>query len=108
MRDNCLTKSLNHIAIIVILMSLSHPLHHNEADSFFFQYLNSLHYSLQFMIEVENNNMDVLVERTPTSFLTSVYGKPIFTRLYLSWESFAPLSRKINLVKTLTHRALMI
>ena len=39
---------------------------------------------------------------------TSVYQKPTFTGQYLRWESFSPLKRKISLISTLVHRALMI
>ena len=37
-----------------------------------------------------------------------VYRKPTFIGLYISWDSFAPKSRKINFVKCLTYGALMI
>lgn len=50
----------------------------------------------------------MLVKKTSTSFITSIYRKPTFTGLYLSWNSFVPKSRKINLVKTLTNHALVI
>ena len=52
--------------------------------------------------------MDVLVERCDSSFLTSVYSKPTFTGLYLSWDSFAPRSRKLNLIRCLSYIALNI
>ena len=39
---------------------------------------------------------------------TSVYRKPTFSGLYTRWSSFCPKQRKISLIKTLTHRALMI
>ena len=65
----------------------------NDALSFF-DILNNLHSSLLFTMEEENNGelpfSDVLVERRDSSFLTSVYRKPTFTGLYLSWHSFAP------------------
>lgn len=51
----------------------------------FFSYLNNLHSSLQYTMEVEENNklpsLDLLVERTPSGFLTSVYQKPTFSGL---------------------------
>lgn len=50
--------------------------------------------------------LDVSVENTPTSILTSVYKKPTFTGLRLSWDSFSPKSRKISIVKT-HHREVM-
>ena len=52
--------------------------------------------------------LDVYVKRTDIGFETSVYRKPTFTGQYLLWESFSPLKRKISLISTLMHRALMI
>ena len=78
----------------------------------FFHKLNDLHPSLSFTMEEENSNklpfLDVLVERGESSFLTSVYRKPTFTGLYLSWDAFAPMSRKLNFIKCLSFRALNI
>ena len=78
----------------------------------FFDTLNWLHSSLSFTMEEESNGqlpfLDVLVERGDSSFLTSVYRKPIFTGLYLNWHSFAPKSRKLNLIRCLSYRALNI
>ena len=72
----------------------------------FFHCPNSLYPSLSFTMEEENNNMlpfpDVLVERDCFTFTTSVYRKPTFTGLYMSEDSFAHTSQKINLVKCLT------
>ena len=83
----------------------------NDADSFLIQ-LNSMHPSLKFTMEKESNHqlafLDVFVHKTSTVFLTSVYRKPIFSGLYTRWESLCPQQRKINLIKTLVHRALMI
>ena len=63
-------------------------------------------------MEEESNGqlpfLDVLVERGDSSFLTSVYRKPTFTGLYLDWHSFAPKSRKLNLIRCLSNRALNI
>ena len=50
----------------------------------------------------------MLVERCDSSFLTPVYRKPTFTGLYLSWHSFAPRSKKLNLIRFLSYRALNI
>ena len=49
---------------------------------------------------------DFQIERCDSSFLTSVYRKPTFTGLYLSWDSFASRSRKLNLIRCLSYRAL--
>ena len=87
----------------------------SKADAIsFFNLLNSLHPSLRFTMESENNGclsfLDVFVQRSleEGKFLTRIYRKPTFTGLYINWDSFAPRSRKINLIKTLTHRALKI
>ena len=52
--------------------------------------------------------LDVLMCKETSVFLTTVYRKPNFTGLYIQWDSFCPQKRKINLIKTLTHRALMM
>ena len=71
-----------------------------------------MHPSLKSTVEKESNHrlafLDVSVHKTSTAFLTSVYGKPTFSGLYTRWDSFCPQQRKINLIKTLVHRALMI
>ena len=83
----------------------------NDALSFFHK-LNDLHPSLSFTMEEEKSNklpfLGMLVERCEFSFLTSVYRKLVFTGLYLIWDSFAPRSRKLNLIKCLSFRALNI
>ena len=73
--------------------------------------LNLLHPALKFTVEEQNNSLnflDVLVEKESTGFLTSIYRKPTFTGQYIRWNSFSPKTRKISLIKTLVHRALMI
>ena len=78
----------------------------------FHEKLNLLHPAFKFTIEKEQNNclnfLDVLVEKEGTGFLTSVHRKPTFTGKYILWTSFSPKERKISLIKTLVHRALMI
>ena len=85
--------------------------HEAEADEFLTK-LNCLHPSLKFTFEKEKEKclpfLDVYVERTDAGLETSVYRKPTFTGQYLRWESFSPLKRKISLISTLVHRALMI
>ena len=85
--------------------------HEAEADEFLTK-LNCLHPSLGFTFEKEKEKclpfLDVYVERTDVGFETNVYRKPAFTGQYLRWESFSPLKRKISLISTLVHRALMI
>ena len=82
-----------------------------ECDRFH-ENLNQLHPALKFTVDKEQNNslnfLDVSVEKGDTGFLTSIYRKPTFTGQYIRWNSFSPKPRKINLIKTLVHRALMI
>ena len=49
--------------------------------------------------------LDVSVIRQSHGFSTTVYRKPTFTGLYLRWNSCAPKSQKIALVKSLSTRA---
>ena len=74
--------------------------------------MNSLHPCLTFTCDVETDGslpfLDVLVRKQGERFLTTVYRKPSFTGEYIRWNSFCDTRRKINLIKTLTHRALKI
>ena len=85
--------------------------HEAEADEFLTK-LNFLHLSFKFTFEKEKGKclpfLDVYVEKTDVGFETSVYRKPTFTDQYLRWGSFSALKRKISLISTLIHRALMI
>ena len=73
----------------------------NEALSFI-HCLNDLYPSLTFTMDEEEDNklpfLDILVERRSFAFVTCIYGNPTFTGLYLSWDSFASTSRKVNLI----------
>ena len=64
----------------------------------FLKQLNSLHQSLNFTHEKEVNGklpfVDVLIEKSNTKFLTSVYRKPSFSGQYNCWDSFGPKRRK--------------
>ena len=84
---------------------------HNDALSFF-QHLNDLHPSLTFTMDekkvIKLPFLDVLVERRSFAFVTSIYRKPTFTGLYLSWDAFALKFRNVNLNKCITFRAFMI
>ena len=52
--------------------------------------------------------LDILVGRRLFAFVTSIYKKPALTGLHLSWDAFAPKSRKVNMLKRLIFRALKI
>ena len=94
--------------MILLLVFLYVARQHN-----FFYFPNNQHSSLTFTMEEENDNMlpffDVLVEKSSSSFIISIYKKPTFTGLYIRRDSFVLKSTKINLlIKCLTHRALVI
>jgi len=59
--------------------------------------------------ELSTNNclhfLDVLIEKTSTSFITSTHRKTTHTGLVSKWSSFVPLHRKRNLVNSLLRRA---
>ena len=78
----------------------------------FFLHLNNMHPALRFTLEKENNStlpfLDVSVCKETSAFLTTVYRKPTFNGLYIRWDSFCPKKWMIILIKTLTHRALMM
>ena len=52
--------------------------------------------------------MDVLVKRKENRFVTTVYRKKTFTGCYLNFQLNCSLKRKINLIRTLCHRAHII
>ena len=58
---------------------------------------------------MENNNklafLDVLVEKNNNKFETSIFRKPTFSGLGMSFFSFTPFLYKINAMKTLLDRA---
>ena len=62
-----------------------------EAEGFH-QKLNSLHPSLKFTTEAEQNGqlpfMDVQIMKVQDKLMRSVYRKPTFTGLYTRWDSF--------------------
>ena len=50
----------------------------------------------------------MLVEKSPSKSITSIYRKPTFTGQYLRWNSFSPQKRKTNQILFVTQRALAI
>ena len=86
-------------------------LNEGEANTFFGR-LNSLHPNLTFTVEFERNRqlpfMDVLIEKVEGALTRAVYRKPTFTALYTRWDSFCPMNHKMNLIRSLTNRAVRI
>ena len=75
----------------------------------FLNYLNTQHSRIRFTVEKENNGklqfLDTVITRKNNIFESSVYRKPTFTGLGLSFFSFCPFNFKINSIKTLLSRA---
>ena len=80
----------------------------------FLQHLNSMHPSIKFTCEEENEDgsmpfLDILI--TPAedgSLNTSVFRKPSHTDLYLQWDSHHSMPSKYSVAGTLYHRATTI
>ena len=74
--------------------------------------INETHDAIDFTSEKENNNeisyLDVLVKRRGDKFVTTVFRKETFSGNYLNFQSHCSLKRKINLIRTLCHRAHLI
>ena len=80
--------------------------------------LNSVHSSIQFTIEPENEKdqslpfLDILIRRHSVRksswFSTTIYRKPTFTGLILKWNSFVPLYYKRGAISSMVYRAIRI
>ena len=83
-----------------------------ERSQEFHQRLNELHPALKFTVERETNEqlpfMDVCVSKDNQHLVRSIFRKPTFTGLYTRWESFCAKKHKINLIRSLVHRAVKI
>ena len=89
-------------------------LFHSEQDAIaFFDYINSQHPNIRFTFEKEIDHvlpfLDVLIDNTHhDSIVTSTFRKKTFTGLLTNYLSFAPLSYKIGLIRTLIDRVFKI
>ena len=74
----------------------------------FQHYLNSKHEYIKFTVEHETKGkipfLDVMLTRQDNTISTSIYRKPTFTGLGMSYLSFIPIQFKINAIKTLLYR----
>ena len=82
----------------------------NEAHAFqFLDYLNSRHANMKFTIELEKDKklpfLDMLAERGNDRLYSSIYRKPTFSGLGISFFSYCSHKFKINAIKTLLYRA---
>ena len=80
--------------------------HHIEK---FRNYLNGQHKNIKCISETEYENsisfLDIKITRDNDKFMTSVYRKPTFSRVFTNFGSFIPKSYKYNLLFMLLHRA---
>ena len=74
--------------------------------------LNSFHKNIQFTYELENQNklpfLDVLLIRRGNKIETTVYRKSTNNDIYLSWDSFTPVTWKRGTLKMLFNRAYIV
>ena len=74
--------------------------------------LNSIHPNIAFITELQSKNrlsfLDVLVDNSGPSIVTTTFRKPTHTRLYTKWNSFVPRRFKINLINCLSDRCYII
>jgi len=70
-----------------------------------FDYINARHPSIRFTMEREIDRklsfLDILLDNSHPSIVTSVYRKKTFTGLLANYFSFGPLNYKLGLVRTL-------
>ena len=88
-------------------------LFNSESDAgIFFVFLKQQHPKMKFTIEKQTENqlsfLDLLITSNGDNFLTSDYCKKHSNGLYTNHLSFAPLSYKMGLVRTLLHQAFVI
>ena len=72
-------------------------------------YLNRQHENIKFASEIENEKpisfLDIKISRDNNKFTTSVYRKPILSRVFTNFGSFIPKLYKCDLLFTLLHWA---
>ena len=77
----------------------------------FLNYLNSPHRNINFTFEYENDSihfLDILINRSVGTFLTSVCRKPTFTVLLTNFNSFIPFTYKKGLIYSVLNRCFRI
>ena len=88
-------------------------LFHNEQDAMkFLSYFNSRHLNIRFTFETQLNGkfsfLDVLVDNSGASCITSIYHKSTYTGLLTNFLSFTCFKYKVGLIYTLVDRILKI
>lgn len=76
------------------------------------QIINQIHDKIQFTLEKETNGsipfLDVLVIREGNILITDWYRKPMSSGRYIHWQSYQPITQKINMIRNLKSRILSI
>ena len=69
--------------------------------------MNSKHKNLKFYFEIEKGGkipfLGVNVYHENSNFVTNVYSKETFTRIYVNFPRLIPLEYRFSLVRTLFH-----
>ena len=82
----------------------------SDADKFF-EFLNRQYPNIKFTFEKQVNKqisfLDVLITNDVDQFCTSVFCKEPGIGLFANYLGFTPFSYKVELVRTLFHRAFM-
>ena len=80
-----------------------------ETANEFLTFLNGLHPNIKFTIEEEVMGrlpfLDILLKREESCMTTTVYRKSTHSGVYAHFTSFAPFSLKLQLIRSLLHRA---
>ena len=91
--------------IFVLFKSVEHL-------SKFRNYLITCHPNMSFSFEQEKNRklsfLDIEVSQEKGKFLTTVYRKPTFSKVYIHFESFLPTIYKFGMVHSLACRCFKI
>ena len=83
-----------------------------ESAMLFYRKLKKIHNNVKFTYELENNKqlpfLVVNVDNSKEILELSVCRKPTHSGLYNKWSSLAPTKYKINLIRSLVNRAIII
>ena len=71
----------------------------------FATFLNSRHINMSFSKELEKDEklsfLDILITKSESRFIISIYKKPTFSRIYLNFKSYVPDVYKFGLINSL-------
>ena len=78
----------------------------------FYEFLNKQHPNIKFIFKKQQNNqiifLDILIKIIGENFSATIFRKKVTIGLFTNHLCFTPLSYKIDLAKTLIHRAFKI